>query len=400
MKLTINGKSIMPRDLEKEIMRTAAAKIATSMREKLGSIRHPETGEFPSVVVEGDDLRDMAFRIEGSPALLQIVRDRMSPEELNSMTFVDSDAGTGPRAFLSYGWEDRHLASKIAECLQANGIETWWAEWEIRAGDSIRRKIDEGLENCTHFLVLLTPASITRPWVNEEIDGGFIRKLGDKSRFIPLRHGLGATALPPLMAGMLSPEIGADGTGMLQLVHDIHGVSRKPERGPAPAAVSAPRSGYTSAATAVAGLFVTASKNGQFADPQLKIDEIAERTGLSPEDLADALYEIRHRVQTRFDFVVPKSTLYSEFDRYWQPWDPALDAVRLAVDLVNDSEMPTTPLEIAQRYGWTARRLNPAIAYLQERDAIRVFQALASGPFITLQVSKTDATRRFVKSRS
>jgi hypothetical protein len=132
----------------------------------------------------------------------------------------------------------------------------------------------------------------------------------------------------------------------------------------------------------------------------LKIDEIVERTGLSSDDVNDALYEIRHRVRTRFDWVVPESTLYSEFDRYWQPWDPAVDAVRVAADLVNDSQMPTSPLEIAQRYGWTARRLNPAIAYLQERDAIRVFQALASGPFIALQISKTEATRRFVKSRN
>lgn len=400
LKLTINGKSIKSVDLEKEIMRTAAARVATSMREKLGSIRHPETGEFPSVVVEGEDLRDMAFRIEGSPDLLQIVRDRMQPEELKGMTFVATEAGVAPRVFLSYGWEDQHLASKIAEGLETNGIETWWAEWEIRAGDSIRRKIDAGLENCTHFLVLLTPTSIARPWVNEEIDAGFMRKVGAKSRFIPLRHGLDGAALPPLMAGMLSPEIDADGTGLRQLVNDIHGVSRKPARGPVPVAASAPRSEYTSAATAVAGLFVTSSTNGQFADPQLKIDEIVERTGLSSDDVNDALYEIRHRVQTRFDWVVPKSTLYSEFDRYWQPWDPAVDAVRVAADLVNDSQMPTSPLEIAQRYGWSARRLNPAIAYLQERDAIRVFQALASGPFIAFQISKTEATRRFVKSRN
>ncbi|MFL9991801.1 hypothetical protein PQR34_10515, partial [Paraburkholderia sediminicola] len=105
--------------LEKEIMRTAANRVATSMREKLGSIRHPETGEFPSVVVEGEDLRDMAFRIEGSPDLLQIVRDRMQPEELKSMTFVATEAGVAPRVFLSYGWEDQHLASKIAEGLDS-----------------------------------------------------------------------------------------------------------------------------------------------------------------------------------------------------------------------------------------------------------------------------------------
>lgn len=400
LKFMINGKPVRPNELEKEVMRATAAGVARTIRERLSAIRHPETGEFVTVVVEGDALDDMAFRIEGSAALLEIVKARLSPEELNSMTFVVSDDKGTPRAFLSYGWEDRALAQKIAEGLQSNGIDTWWAEWEIAAGDSIRRKIDAGLGDCTHFLVLLTPTSITRPWVNEEIDAGFVRKVNAKSRFIPLRHGLEPAALPPLMSGMLSPAIDAEASELQQLVNEIHGVSRKPKLGPPPTAARVPSTGYTAAATAVAGLFVGLSQHGQFADPQLTIGGIAERTGLSIEDVNDALHEIRHRVQVSFDRVIPKSTLYSEFDRYWQPWDPADDALRLAADFVNDPQMPISPSDIAERYGWSPRRLNPAISYLHERSAICALETIASGPYVAAQVRKSDATRRFVKSRS
>lgn len=399
-KFTINGKNVGSEDLAKEMMRAASASVVQELRERISSIRHPDTGEFPMVIIDGDSLDDMMLRIEGSKALLEIVKTRLSLEELKSMTFVATDATEIPQAFLSYAWEDRELAKKIAEGLQANGIETWWAEWEIGSGDSIRRKIDAGLGNCTHFIVLLTLSSITKPWVNEEIDAGFIRKINAKSRFIPLRHGVAPDALPPLMSGLLSPEIDNDASGLKQLIDDIHGLSRKPALGPAPAAAASQNTGYSPAATAVAGLLVKLSQNGRFMDPQLTINQVADQTELSEDDLTDALYELRHHVDARFDRVLPKDKLYAEFDQFWQPWNPAEDALKLAADLVNNDNFPTDPDKIAKQYGWTARRLNPAMTYLHERDAVHIFEACGSGPYITVRIRKTDATRRFVKSRS
>lgn len=81
-----------------------------------------------------------------------------------------------PVAFLSYAAENRELAIRIAKDFQGQGIETFFAEWEIGPGDSIRTKIDEGLGNCTHFVVLLTPESIEKKWVNTEIDAAFVAK--------------------------------------------------------------------------------------------------------------------------------------------------------------------------------------------------------------------------------
>ena len=72
----------------------------------------------------------------------------------------------------------------------ANGIDVWLDEWEIRPGDSLRRKMEEGLANCTHFIVLLTPTSLHKPWVETEIDVGFLRAVGGESRFIGLRAGI------------------------------------------------------------------------------------------------------------------------------------------------------------------------------------------------------------------
>lgn len=401
--ISINGRNVglngFGSELEKELRKAAFTKVSAELHDRVGSIRHPETGEFPTVVVFGDCLEDMALRVEGSPKLIEIVKSRISEEDLQFLRFPLQEVQSVPKTFLSFGWEDKLLAQKIAECLLANGVDTWWAEWEIGAGDSLRRRIDSGLGECTHFIVLLTPTSIKKPWVNEEMDAGFMRKLGDKCRFIPLRHGLSPSELPPLLSGMFSPEIDAECTQLSQLVNDIHGISQKPPLGPAPTVVNEPRTGYSAAATAIAKVYVTESVNGDFADPQYNTASLANATGLSGEDLTDGLYELRHYFKDSTWHILVQHSLYSEFDQFWKPWKPAEDALKLAADLVNDPEMPLTSQDIAARYGWEPRRLNPAISYLTERKLVDALETIGASPFIVYRVMKNDATRRFVKSR-
>jgi hypothetical protein len=91
--------------------------------------------------------------------------------------------------------------------------------------------------------------------------------------------------------------------------------------------------------------------------------------------------------------------LFAEFDKYFQGWDPGADALALAADLVNDASFPSEPPQIAERYGWKPRRLNAAVAYLASRNLIENQQFLNLGPWGCAHIEKTDATRRFVKSR-
>jgi hypothetical protein len=43
-----------------------------------------------------------------------------------------------PRVFLSYTSDNIDLARRIAEALEAKGIERWWDKWCIYPGDSLR----------------------------------------------------------------------------------------------------------------------------------------------------------------------------------------------------------------------------------------------------------------------
>jgi hypothetical protein len=55
--------------------------------------------------------------------------------------------------------------------------------------------------------------------------------------------------------------------------------------------------------------------------------------------------------------------------------------------------------EIAARYGWEPRRLNPALSYLTNRKLLHSVTVLSMGSWVAIHLEKTDATRRFVKGR-
>jgi hypothetical protein len=308
-----------------------------------------------------------------------------------------------PHAFLCYGIEDMALAEKLALAMQSHGIETWWDKWCICPGDSLRQKVDEGLGNCTHFIVLLTPTSINKPWVNQEMDTGFIRKLDDHCTFIPLRYRLPANQLPPLLRGIFSPEVNDPERDIEQLIHDIHGVTRKPPLGEPPALVNKAtnvNTGYSAAALAIAQIFVERTSRAVYGDPQVPVVELQETTGLSEEDFEDALDELDDKVQVSSDCIWPKEELFASFDQYWKKWNPAEDAQRLAADLVNDKAFPRVLSEIGERYGWDARRLNPAAAYLINRELVSTTRVMGAQPWLTLWIEDTPETRRFVRKQS
>lgn len=144
----------------------------------------------------------------------------MTPSHDRRMSTTPEIQSNTPKVFLSFTFDDQPLAKRIAHTLQANGIDTWWAEWCIAPGESIRQRIEEGLGSCTHFLVLLTPASVTKPWVAAEMDAGLVAKLSRGTKFIALRSGLSPSQMPPLLQGLLSPDVDPNSLDLTQLIND------------------------------------------------------------------------------------------------------------------------------------------------------------------------------------
>lgn len=92
------------------------------------------------------------------------------------------------RLFLCHASEDKNTARELGSYLSSRGVEVWLDEWEIRVGDSIVAKINEGLEAASHLALLLSANSVNKLWVRREFSSALMRQLKDNSvSVLPLR---------------------------------------------------------------------------------------------------------------------------------------------------------------------------------------------------------------------
>lgn len=317
-----------------------------------------------------------------------------------------------PCAFICHSSLDKDLAGRIARDFIGQGIDAFYDTWSIGPGDSLRQKIDEGLEDCTHFVALLTPNSIDKPWVNAEMDAAFVRKVEGQCKFIPLRKDLSVEAIAPLLRALHSPEIKNYEEDVRSLVNFIHGITRKPPLGLIPSAIRESSNGATGlspAAEFIAKLMIEASEHGDSFDPQMDANELKTAAALPEDDLVDAVDELVGRGFIKkhvtfgsgslgFSFVTSEAALFSELDKFFMSWNPEEDALRVAADLVNGSDGGSVQ-DIAEKLGWLPRRVNPAVNYLIERELIDSSKATGTHPWCTHWIGKTHKTRRFVRDR-
>src|SRR5437867_13240136 len=103
--------------------------------------------------------------------------------------------------FLSHNSSDKEVAREIAMFLAAENITVWFDEWQISAGDSIVAKIEEGLKDCSHFVILWSQNASTSSWVRRELRSVLARAIETGvPKVIPVR--LDATPLPELLADL------------------------------------------------------------------------------------------------------------------------------------------------------------------------------------------------------
>jgi hypothetical protein len=108
-------------------------------------------------------------------------------------------------AFLCHASEDKEIARKIFEYLEAEGYKIWFDEIDLALGDSIRTGIDRGLSKATYGIILLSPAFFAKNWTQYELDGLVARQMeGGQKVILPVWHNITMQELlaysPPLAA--------------------------------------------------------------------------------------------------------------------------------------------------------------------------------------------------------
>jgi hypothetical protein len=91
--------------------------------------------------------------------------------------------------FISHASEDKTpVARPLTEALQARGLSVWLDDFELKIGDSLRRKIDAGLANSAFGVVILSRNFFAKGWPQYELDGLITRQVSGEQTLLPVWH--------------------------------------------------------------------------------------------------------------------------------------------------------------------------------------------------------------------
>jgi hypothetical protein len=92
--------------------------------------------------------------------------------------------------FISYASEDKDaVARPIAEELRTRGFTVWYDDYEIKLGDSIPKKIDEGLGGTRFGVVVLSRFYFAKHWPKKELEALLQREVDEGVKVVlPVWH--------------------------------------------------------------------------------------------------------------------------------------------------------------------------------------------------------------------
>ena len=93
--------------------------------------------------------------------------------------------------FISHASEDKdEVVRPLANALKREGLKVWFDEFELKIGDSLRRKIDKGLANSKFGIVVLSKNFIKKGWTNYELDGIITKSVSGEQIVLPIWHNI------------------------------------------------------------------------------------------------------------------------------------------------------------------------------------------------------------------
>lgn len=110
-------------------------------------------------------------------------------DEINSFLYDDYDKEYD--VFISHASEDKEeVACPLAEALRKNGLSVWYDEFELKIGDSLRRKIDKGIANSNFGVIVISRDFISKGWTNYELDGLITKSVNGEQTMLPIWHNI------------------------------------------------------------------------------------------------------------------------------------------------------------------------------------------------------------------
>lgn len=89
--------------------------------------------------------------------------------------------------FLSHSSLDKPFVKRLAADIRQDGFFVWVDEAEIKVGDSLIGKIEEGIENCDYLGVVVSGNSVKSEWVTREVRVALNQEIhGKRVKVLPI----------------------------------------------------------------------------------------------------------------------------------------------------------------------------------------------------------------------
>ncbi len=93
------------------------------------------------------------------------------------------------KVFISHSSNDSKFTRLLKSCLTENDILTWFDEDELNFGDSLLSKLEKALDESSHFVIVLSKASVSSDWVQLELKRAIKhKKSGLVDKIIPIKY--------------------------------------------------------------------------------------------------------------------------------------------------------------------------------------------------------------------
>jgi hypothetical protein len=151
----------------------------------------PSTGNWYLTV----DLQGLVGKVKSSMRILPNPLPEMRQPSLSSVpSLVQNDTEDYKKeydVFISHASEDKaEVVRPLANALIKEGLTVWYDEFELKIGDSLRRKIDKGLANSRFGIVVLSKFFINKGWTNYELDGIITKTISGEQVVLPIWHNI------------------------------------------------------------------------------------------------------------------------------------------------------------------------------------------------------------------
>lgn len=122
--------------------------------------------------------------------------------------------------FLAHASEDKvTFADDLAKALYDLGLAVWYDDFELVVGDSLGRRIDDGLARSEFGIVLLSPNFFAKEWPQKELDGLLEKERNGETVILPVWHEIdhdGVARFSPTLAGRMSARSDEGATAVAQ----------------------------------------------------------------------------------------------------------------------------------------------------------------------------------------